>query len=382
MSPKRRSGEEPFKGHREQLLKDAEGACRRVVKSLQAAAAQAETNAERLIKDNPIDAVDHYDRALLRLEEAQAMLADVRKITRDKTSTAAEVRAIIVQVEQLQQGKRRIGSLSLLAKGNRELDLARGAMKEATADPTLIPGALASLETAQKCFREAEALKEPVAAKLDAVDKLRQRLERVVHPVTLELGKELPRSDWRYEKNQWAMKETADGKQWLEAPPGETAVLESAAADWPAEFELELEFALLDARGKVNNGFWSSKPDPLTLTLHHAGGNKTSIALGNDPTSKQQSLARLQVNNHGVTVENEMTATMPLRLVVRCKKRASDDRRILTVTLGRRECYAHAFMDEVQNVQLRVAAPKLRSLAIYRFEAAWLGVKGAKAKEP
>jgi hypothetical protein len=375
--------EPAFTTQRGKLLKEGIGGCRKASDALQAAADTAQKSAERLLTQNPAAALDEYEAALARLDQARALLGDVQRFSGDKTAGVAQIKAVEAQRALAQEGKKRIGGVSLVAKGNKALQQAQAVLADARADPSVVPTGGASLVTALKFFQEAEALKEPGAAeKIQTVEKMKLRFERILHPLVLDPSKDFSREDWSFQRSQWTFKES-EGKVWLHAAPGEVALLDSTARDWPVEFEMELEFAIVDAKSKFYNRLWSTHLDPLTVTFHHTNGTATSIALGKDNINKLQPLARLQLGGKQFTIENDLVANGPMRLILRAQK--TDGKRTLSVLLDKRKVCTYPLPEEVQSVQLRVAplmTLQPRFVAIYGLDAVWIGAKDTKDKTP
>jgi hypothetical protein len=370
----------PYAARRERLLQDSARLCKKATNALTSAAASARQSADNRVAQNPSDAAADYETALGHLQQAKALLTDMQRITGDK-SIAADLRDIDTQTFELQASMKRVGGLALIAKGNKALQQAKDAINDARVDPTTIPTAGAVIAKAMKFFREAEELDKTAAAKhVRIVEDLRDRLDRILHPVALDPAKELSRADWSYQKDRWNVKEV-EGKSYLQVEPGEPAVLDSTSRDWPADFELVLDFAVVDSKGRAFNRLLSSQVDPVTLVLYHTNGTNTSIVLGKDNSNPLQPLARLQYNREQHTIEGMLAPAGPMRLTLRCQKR-SGEKRTLAVLLGDREICVRPFPQEVQSVRLRIApvtTAQPRYVAIFGLDAAWTGGKEAKA---
>ncbi len=157
--------------------------------------------------------------------------------------------------------------------------------------------------------------------------------------------------------------------------------MRSASSVWPVEFELVIEFALVDTRGKINNTLWPYFADPLTLGLDQADGGSTKIVLGADDSVKVQRLARLRVNKKDYTVGGKDLAAEPIRLVVQPKKGVVDFR------IDQRKICSLPIANEFRGVTLHIDNPDKEllgqrwSVAIFRLDVTWIGVD-EKAKSP
>jgi hypothetical protein len=162
--------------------------------------------------------------------------------------------------------------------------------------------------------------------------------------------------------------------------------LKSADQDWPAEFELTMDFALVGAKeSAVNNSLWAQFPEPVKLVLHDANGKKnTTLTLGRDTAVTAQSLARLQLDNKAITLTaNDFPKTGPLRLTL---KRNSKGK--VEGTLGQKKIGPVPCADTIHALTLHVDNPDNEVLgqrwyvAIYRLDVAWSGLSAAKAQNP
>src|SRR5207245_1332835 len=109
------------------------------------------------------EALAQYVKALDQLQQAKTGLVDLRRLGGEGAVDPAETRSVDLQLGNLRQAGARVKSRALLADGNKGLDLARQAMQQAAADPTLVDPALKALDATLKLLREAEALEGKLA---------------------------------------------------------------------------------------------------------------------------------------------------------------------------------------------------------------------------
>jgi hypothetical protein len=269
-----------------------------------------------------------------------------------------------------------IASKRLLAEGTQALAKAKSAIADVRSDPGAAGPALAQLDAALKALRGADELSAGIATEpTRAAQKLRQRLAYLRHPLALDLAKGLAKAEWTFRKEQWQIHRGANGARWLQSNAGEAVALQSIRRDWPVEFELAIDFALVDARGDISNQHWAYHADPLTLRLVSRAGKDTVIALGHDATYKLDQVARLDVGGRSTIVDGFLPASQPIHLVLRCTRANADAKPSMSVQINDRRVCAVDIADDIEAVHLRVAnaaqARIPRFVAIYGLDVRW-----------
>jgi tetratricopeptide (TPR) repeat protein len=377
--------DEPFKSQRVRLLKAGGLACRQVCDALKNASDTAKASAERLLKQNKfVEGQKQYEKAQENLERAKIALADLRRVAGEAAVSPTELKAIDADLDLFRNSGKKIKTKSLVAQGHEGLKLAKLALIEAPADPALVGPALKAVETTLKLFREAEELEPRVATEpIREAEDLRKSLARILRPVALDLSTDLSSADWVFQKEQWTRK-TGEEKRWLQAVPFAAVQLKSATQDWPADFELTLEFALVDTKKSVaNNSLWVRFPDPVKLVLHHADGKTTTVSLGLDPALPGQPFARLQLDKKQITIGvKQLGKTEPIRLLLQRKKGQ------LKATLNQKLVGSVPIAGTIRSLTLHVDNPDMEVfgqrwfVAIYRLDVAWTGLEDGKANSP
>jgi tetratricopeptide (TPR) repeat protein len=376
--------EQPFKSRLDALLKEGALVCRQVCVGFTASSDKARRDADQMLTLGKYpEALAQYEKALDLMQQAKSGLGDLRRIDGDAAVDPTEAKDVDLQLGVLRQAGSKVKSRALLADGTKGLDLAKLAMQQAAADPTLVDPALKALDAALKLLRDAEALEGKVAADpIREAEALKGHLTRLLHPVALDLTADPAAPEWFLKRDQWTRKTGGDGTRWLQAVPLEAVQMRSASSVWPVDFELVIEFALVDARGKINNTLWPYYADPVTLGLDQAGGGSTKIVLGADDSVKGQRLARLRVNKKEYTVGGkDLVSAEPIRLVVQRKKGVVD------VRMDQRKICSLPIANEFRGVTLHIDNPDKEllgqrwSVAIYRLDVTWIGVD-EKAKSP
>jgi hypothetical protein len=243
-------------------------------------------------------AIKHYEDARQELGKAKDFLQGLRSFPIKGLAEATETRAKEVEqqmaVMALHQEKAR-GAI-LLSEGRKYMRLGGVALVKAQKDSS-------SLAEAQKNFIRAatafQSAKKHIGKEADEDWKAAQaasiRLEKLLQPLELDLAKAKNLEGWSMVKTQWRI-HSADST-WLQGAEVPSATLTSPSTPFPADFDLTVDFSIVDRDGKIRNSFWTTYPDPLLIVL--AGKNADSedlvIGLGKDMAIKFDNLARIKV---------------------------------------------------------------------------------------
>lgn len=268
------------------------------------------------------DARAKYDAAKELYDRARGTLDPLKALGADEKETNAAATALDQRLAGLQKSSRDTRGLELLDKGGKTLTKANLALIGWRRAPGTLMPAIDELDAALKQFEEAGKLGRAEAAdRAGETRRLRARMLHCLRPVTLDPARGAVKGELIARKKQW-MSVELDKKSWLKALPVKRAALHTIGDDWPEEYELTLEFALIDPKGEINNSFWKYYRDPLTLTLHTTSGADTVIVLGKDPRIMGQAAAHLQVGPLDRGADRLLGKNEPLRLVLRHSKRS------------------------------------------------------------
>jgi hypothetical protein len=210
-----------------------------------------------------------------------ASLANLPELERDKQQLAAES-AAVDRERKASQGQLYLQEARKLVNAGHADEVARwqGGQKLFEAQ-IKYRQALAKLQEAAKCpGTEKDPLFEQTRKALDEVARLIQPLD-----LKLKTGK-LP-ADWDFDKKSWKV-HTLGSQTWLQvAQTQKSGSLESPEVEFPTDFELALDFGLLDREGAPNNYRWKTCEDLLTVLLiaRESSSPNLVIRLGKDPAS-------------------------------------------------------------------------------------------------
>jgi hypothetical protein len=374
----------PFKTLRDELREMCEQRGRDVVNDLWKQAQQAAKDASlAAIKEEFPQSLKGYRDADRALQEAQEVLDDLHRASGlpgkgpapDQARVAdrrAEIRAAIDAVE----GK------ALLLAGTQELARLKKGLDLVRAQVDRAPEASAELADALKSLREAQRLKQPGAAELVAeAESLQERLRRLVRPISVDFQNDPLPADWKNDKDRWTLVTDAKARRWLHAEKGDAATFSTPTGEWPANFELDLEFALLNE--KIDNSHWGFYADPLVVTLvpRDFKDPPLVIALGNDPTLTMVKRSRLRVGKDSLSTATLIPLDAPLRLKLLC------ERNTLKVFLNDRLVATTDIVSDFHQLTVAAANPfhpglkrTVARVAIASIEVRAAGAKQGKAK--
>jgi hypothetical protein len=381
----------PLKEHRERLLQDTGAAGRRVYAMLKESAVIRCERANVLRKQKKLpDAAAECDQAGQWLGWADAMVAGLMAADSRLGPDRTEASWVKAQLAVVAAAARAARSDHVLAFADSEIVDAESALKRAPENPRSIRGAVDKLQAAVKALESADAPdRQAAAGRLATLNALRADFARLLRPIRLDTGKAIDPTDWKYDRDHWLPGRTSD-TSWLQAQSARPVTLQSTSRPWPAEFTLEMEFALTNGYGAIRNDKWIyyTNPDPLTIVLEGPRGKRTAIALGKDATCHTYDEARIVIGKEPQRLDavKDLAGTQPIRLVLRAEG-YRDGVATLTVRLNDREVRATQLAGPVHSVQLCAANPGLMGqprwfVVIYRLEVAWAGMKGEKVALP
>ena len=307
----------PFKTLRDELRDKGEQAGRSLVNDLWNLAQQAASEASvAAIKEQFPESFQAYQRADQLLKEAQEVLDNLPRTTApagkglapDQIRVAdrrAEIRAATNGVE----------GQAMLFAGAQGLAQAKTGMALVRAQAERVPDMQAKLAAALKSLRVAQRLKQPSAAALvEEAESLQARLQKLLKPLSIDFQNDPVPADWKNDKDRWTLVNDAKSRRWLHAEKGDSALLSSPVGDWPANFELDLEFCLFNE--KIDNSHWAFYADPLVVTLvaRDVKDSNLVVALGNDPTFTMLKRSRLRVGKDSASLANLIAPDAPIRL--------------------------------------------------------------------
>jgi hypothetical protein len=320
---------------------------------------------------------DEFALAVAEFQGSREALAQARDFVQAIRSFATKDDAAAIE-KQEQALRDRIVAIESMSKKATSLDLLRQGeahMKEGRAELTLAKKESSHLRTAEKAFADARTkfdaarlLLEPEAE--DRFKKAEQaviEVAKLIKPFELDFKKDRNLAGWTYAKEQWVLR-SGSGETWLQSTNAATAILSSPQTDFPADFDLVLQFAMVDAEGQPRNQFWKFYPNFLAISVKPKGKETLplSIALGKDQSAKFQDVACVSLANKSFSFLADKQQT---RVILGLSRRQGT----AMLRIGQNEISSIALPDDFHQVTVQVnnakdGGPQRTSfVAIYRM---------------
>jgi hypothetical protein len=311
-----------FRAIRAQLTEETASMLWQLANDLRAFAGKRKAIAEEALTktDYPL-ALQEFEAALQELGKAEDSLHALKLFPLKGRSEEIEERRKETSQELawLKSVKQKTRGLDFLQRG-------RDSMKQGDAHLILAKKKSVHLRKAEHAF--STALEQFGAAKdfpgtdadadLASARKARDHVAKLMQPFLLDFRNPKVLEGWSFPKEEWTLR-TANPRARFQSGNVLATTLTSPLVEFPADFDLKVEFGMVNDIGTPRNGSWMFHPDFVVLTLVAKDKNSPAltISFGNDTNLKFQQLAHVAVGKKSYSLPGQDEPSLRVRLIRR-----------------------------------------------------------------
>jgi hypothetical protein len=312
-----KSAGESFKPIEQKLAGDTAQVIRGLIRSCRQSSVVCQERAEQAARTKDYaTAVEEFTHGLQDLDKAMSFLKGFALLDGPKEAESTR-KEIAADITALDLGRKK-------ARGQASMQRARGLIAGAHEDLTLARKEGPRLLSARQKLRDAlESLEEakqlPGTAPDPVIEQTRNDLAKVaklMRPLHVDINEGRALDGWAYNKEQLVFR-TSETRTWAQAAGTASASLASPVTEFPVDFELAIEFSLLDRFGKLSNTSWRNFQDLLVITLlaKEKGAPDLVIKLGKERQRKLAEISMGENTHHLGHLADSNNPVSSLRLV-------------------------------------------------------------------